>query len=508
MSSDKKVRTPQDSPLLTFVYAKGDPRLKSSFTTTTARPPLGEFLKTAPPSSSLPHTTVFRTSSSQPFSEFIPYEIDYSNGPCHAPIPTEYMCDVNLMTEPLDQASCGSCWAFASVAALSDRMNFANRRRVMDRSLSPVIPLTCNFFLDKDQHRIFEKDYVKTILNLRNILDNLACHGNSVVMTAFFLHVWGTYTSTCAPYKSELVRNLQYNRTNFGFRSTLAISSKVNFTTDFSSTSCAMYFGNVGRTLNVSNCLGRIVNKKRIYMRPAQIFRCLFYYSIRDAVANPAHIQKDIMLWGPVVTSFRVYEDFYTFDPTKDGVYVSKEDPNAIVGGHAVCIVGWGEYFDQKSSNMIPFWWIKNSWGTSYGQNGYFRMLRGRNHCGIEENVIGMMPHCFPESETQLDDVMRVYIDHWKVRKTVTPDYVNMLRTVLQFYTNLPEDVTSKLYNDALLAKYPLVDYYFFHSPFRMNFQITPGTGYSHFNELEFPGLDFSPPYTVRTMRHLKQRVR
>ena len=418
------------------------------------------------------------------------------------------MCDTTLMTSALDQASCGSCWAFATSAALSDRINLANRRRVLDRSLSPVIPLACNFFLDKDQHRIFEKDYVKTILNLRNILDNFGCHGNSVVLTCFFLHVWGTYTSTCAPYESEFIRNLQYERTNFGYRSTLALASKVNFTSDFNSTSCAMYFGNIGRTLNVSNCLGRIVNKKRVYMRPAQIYRCLFYYSIREAVENPSFIQKDILLFGPVVTSFIVYEDFYNFDPNKDGVYVSNQNLGSEVGGHAVCIVGWGDYFDQRTNKTIPFWWIKNSWGSSYGQNGCFRMLRGSNHCAIEENVVGMMPHCFPKTEEELNRVMSVYEGTWRIRKTVTPNYVDMYRTVLQFYTNLSEDVTSQLYSDALLSKYPIIDYFFFHTPFRMNFQITPHTGYSHYNELQFPGLDFSPPYTAKTMRHLAQHMK
>lgn len=486
MSTGENVRTPQNSPLMTFVF--------------------GQTTQTSSASPSSPPTT-FKTSPSQPLSDFVPYEMDYSNVPCHSPLPTEYMCDMQLMTEPLNQASCGSCWAFASSASLSDRINLLNRRKVLSRSLSPVVPLTCNFFLDKDQHRIFEKDYIKTIINLRNILDNLACHGNSVVMTCFFLHVWGTYTSSCAPYESEFIRNVQYDRTNFGYRSTLALSNKVNFSEDFNSTSCAVYFGNVGRSLNVSNCLGRIVNKKRIYMRPAQIYRCLLYYTIRDAVKNTSHIQKDIQLWGPVVTSFVVYEDFYQFDPKKDGVYVSNQNPNSIVGGHAVCIAGWGEYFDTKTSKMIPFWWIKNSWGTSYGENGYFRMLRGSNHCGIEENVIGMMPHCFPDTEKVLDAVMNVYTNHWHLKKVVTQNYVDMFRIVLQFYTSLPEDVTARLYNDKLLAEHPIIDYFFFHTPFRMNFQITPGTGFSHFNELQFPGLDFSPPYTVQTMKHLRRRV-
>lgn len=44
---------------------------------------------------------------------------------------------------------------------------------------------------------------------------------------------------------------------------------------------------------------------------------------------------------------------------------------------HAVTLVGWGE------SNGIPFWRLKNQWGTSWGEAGYVRIKRGTNTCGI-----------------------------------------------------------------------------------------------------------------------------
>ena len=44
---------------------------------------------------------------------------------------------------------------------------------------------------------------------------------------------------------------------------------------------------------------------------------------------------------------------------------------------HCIAVVGYG------SEGGVDYWLIKNSWGTWWGENGYIRLKRGVNMCGI-----------------------------------------------------------------------------------------------------------------------------
>ena len=52
---------------------------------------------------------------------------------------------------------------------------------------------------------------------------------------------------------------------------------------------------------------------------------------------------------------------------------------------HAVLLVGYG--VDSTTGTDVPFWTVKNSWGTNWGEEGYFRIQRGVGMCGINTAV-------------------------------------------------------------------------------------------------------------------------
>jgi len=97
-------------------------------------------------------------------------------------------------------------------------------------------------------------------------------------------------------------------------------------------------------------------------------------YSISPTVAA---IATEILNHGPVEAAFTVYEDFLTY---KSGVYQHKT--GGVDGGHAVKIIGWG------TENNVDYWLVANSWNEDWGDKGTFKILRGKNECGIESQVI------------------------------------------------------------------------------------------------------------------------
>lgn len=276
-----------------------------------------------------------------------------------------------LLTPVMNQGKCGSCWAFASTSTLADRFNIQSLG-LMHVELSPAKMILCDFMgqeftvlhPETDPEQISEIDV--------SSLSQGACHGNTLFDAWRYLYVIGTNEETCVPYNKILGGDFN-SLSKFNKTSNLPL--------------CTSTAGPIG---DMCSDFAVDIFSGEEYGTPARFYRPYHFYSIAGTEKDGGseyYIRHNIYSWGPVSTGMIVYPDFYMFDPKND-VYEwnGHGDP---VGGHAIEIVGWGNHYGKD------FWWIKNSWGSKWGIDGYFRMARGTNTCKIEENIITGVPDFF-----------------------------------------------------------------------------------------------------------------
>jgi cathepsin X len=85
---------------------------------------------------------------------------------------------------------------------------------------------------------------------------------------------------------------------------------------------------------------------------------------------------------GPITCGIAVPDDFrYNYT---SGIYEDKTNNLEVV--HYVSIAGWGV------EDGINYWFVRNSWGSYWGENGYFRIVRGKNNLGIESDCSYAIP--------------------------------------------------------------------------------------------------------------------
>lgn len=99
--------------------------------------------------------------------------------------------------------------------------------------------------------------------------------------------------------------------------------------------------------------------------------------SFNITAGNEDELENKVVSAGPISIAFEVVDDFMHYT---SGVYSSKNcgnRPDQV--NHAVLVVGYGVEGGQD------FWEVKNSWGTEWGNDGYFRILKGVNECGLAD---------------------------------------------------------------------------------------------------------------------------
>ena len=272
----------------------------------------------------------------------------------------------NYLSRIGDQKNCGSCYAFASTSALADQYNIQTLGKV-HLTLSASRLIMCE--LQSQEHALlFSSQEVSKIIS--KVLSLYGCKGNTLMEAWRTLYVIGTTRESCFP-------NNQI----------------------FTDKSCVDITGE-----SFDECLDH---------SPAQFFRAFHVYAVPG---YEYEIRKQIYKFGPVSAAMAIYEDFYQFNP-QTTIYKWNGTAKRLLG-HAVVLDGWGE------EDGVKFWWVRNSWGDQWGDRGYFRIVRGENHCQIEENVLVGIPDLLfspenpPYIESLVDFKRTLYQDyHTKERK-------------------------------------------------------------------------------------------
>ena len=244
--------------------------------------------------------------------------------------PVEKWPECPSLKEIRDQSVCGSCWAFGAAEAATDRLCIASKGKIQDR-LSEQDLLTC--------------------------CDScgFGCDGGWLDMA------WRWFQSTGVTTGGEYGSKDWCNAYSF---------PKCEHHAEGKYPPC-------GESQETPECVKQCQEGYPVEYEKDKHFFGEAYY-VQGGIDA---IKTELMTNGPLEVSFFVYEDFLTY---KSGIY--KHVAGKYLGGHAVKLVGWGV------EDGVEYWKIANSWNEDWGENGYFRIVAGKDECGIEVGPIGGIP--------------------------------------------------------------------------------------------------------------------
>lgn len=239
-----------------------------------------------------------------------------------------------LLHSSRNQGDCGSCWAYSVSGVLDDRINIGVCGKFKEY-LSPQYLIDCD-------------------------MNEMGCNGSSSLGRVFLNlrhdgKFGGIYSETDYPYvgKSQTCITTICDQNNSVKPCIPSTAVKYDFTDDSIV------------TMSMTDSNGNL--------------------DLPNSIIN---MKQEVIQNGPISVAMTVFSDFFAYT---NGVYVPTT--SQVAGGHAVKIVGWGKTTD--SSMGVPagtdYWIVRNSWGTGWGQNGYFYIKMGTS-CNIESNAFAGKP--------------------------------------------------------------------------------------------------------------------
>mmetsp|Transcript_127583 Transcript_127583/g.272010 ORF Transcript_127583/g.272010 Transcript_127583/m.272010 type:complete len:379 (+) Transcript_127583:2-1138(+) len=260
----------------------------------------------------------------------LPAEFDWRTDPRAAHCPS--------LKEIRDQANCGSCWAFGSVEAMTDRICILSMG-------------TKNFHLSAED--VMSCDH----------LGDMGCNGGVPSSVYTYYRLFGIVDGGNYGDKSGC---LSYQLAPCAHHSTSKKYS--NCSDEVKAPACPRKCVDDGKSWYGSKHRGN----------PG--------YSVCKQGGNtscPDAMMQDIFQNGPITGMFFVHQSFTNY---KSGVYQSRGVLDPMLGGHAIKIMGWG------TEGSTPYWLVANSWNEDWGMGGFFKIKRGSDESQIENPVINGGP--------------------------------------------------------------------------------------------------------------------
>jgi cathepsin X len=271
--------------------------------------------------------------------------------------------NTNFLTESRNQhipQYCGSCWAHGTLSSLADRLKIASNAQGVDAILAAQVLINCG--------------------------GGGSCEGGDVGGVFDYIQKHGIPDETCQNYEAVDGECQPYG-----------ICENCSPSSDKSTPNCTA------------------VKKYRKYTLDeyGKADGGSNFDAVGNKLSNADKLKAEIFARGPLACGIDATDKLEAFGTTTSiSSYpgeIFEQTTLLPMPNHILSIVGWGKDQDLNTE----YWWLRNSWGTYWGDNGYAKIKMHEHNLGVEGSCSWATP--VPETvEPKSSDYIepRSYFDY------------------------------------------------------------------------------------------------